>query len=148
MKLVVDTNIVFSAMLNPESTIGDILLNSEGILELYTGHSLREEIEEHRDRILSIARCSSATFEEIKFLIFNQLRFVAEPIIPFEFWQRAAFYVRDADMDDIPFVALSLFLGCKLWTGDKKLLEGLAAKGYTEMVSTSDVREVLRASRS
>jgi predicted nucleic acid-binding protein len=33
MKVVVDTNIVFSALLNVNSTIGDLLLNAHGEME-------------------------------------------------------------------------------------------------------------------
>jgi len=41
-------------------------------------------------------------------------------------------------MDDIAFVALNDFLNTKLWTGDKKLLLGLRAKGYLNILSAND----------
>ena len=36
MKVVVDTNIVFSAILNPQSNIGQILLNKDNKLQFYS----------------------------------------------------------------------------------------------------------------
>jgi predicted nucleic acid-binding protein len=34
------------------------------------------------------------------------------------------------DINDIPFIALSVELKIPLWTGDKKLKEGLKLKGF------------------
>lgn len=36
MKVVVDTNIVFSSILNSDSKIGDLLLNSGNYIDFYT----------------------------------------------------------------------------------------------------------------
>jgi predicted nucleic acid-binding protein len=43
-------------------------------------------------------------------------------------------------MDDIAFIALTEFMDCKLWTGDQKLLKGIRAKGYTNALSTDEVK--------
>ncbi|RMG24125.1 MAG: hypothetical protein D6730_13160 [Bacteroidetes bacterium] len=51
MKVIVDSNIIFSALLNTQSTIGDILLSSQDQLNFYTCGYLREEIEAHKPRI-------------------------------------------------------------------------------------------------
>ena len=48
MKIIVDSNIVFSAMLNKQSVIGDVLLNSQEYFEFYTFEYLREEIANHK----------------------------------------------------------------------------------------------------
>ncbi len=42
MKIVVDTNIAFSAILNRETKIGDLLMNSEGLLEFHACQYLRQ----------------------------------------------------------------------------------------------------------
>jgi predicted nucleic acid-binding protein len=36
----------------------------------------------------------------------------------------------DLDPKDTPFVALTIELGGRLWTGDKALVRGLRAKGF------------------
>ncbi|MDR1739210.1 MAG: hypothetical protein LBR45_00425 [Bacteroidales bacterium] len=46
--------------------------------------------------------------------------------------------VADIDFDDFAFVALSEHLDALLWTGDKKLLNGLQQKGYKCIISTAD----------
>jgi predicted nucleic acid-binding protein len=48
MKFVVDTNIVFSAVLNTQSKIGDLMMNSQGIFEFYACDTLRSELKKHR----------------------------------------------------------------------------------------------------
>lgn len=124
MKVVVDSNIVFSAILNPGSSIGDIILNSQETFSFYACDYVREEINEHKDKIIKITGYDKREYDEVEFLVYKQIDFFSESTIPFEFWKKAADFVRDIDMDDIPFVALSLFLDIKLWTGDKWLIGG------------------------
>jgi predicted nucleic acid-binding protein len=46
---------------------------------------------------------------------------------------------KDVDLDDIPFVAFSFCLKCKVWTGDKKLIKGLKENGFDKIVTTNDL---------
>ncbi len=139
MKVVVDSNIIFSAMLNPESSIGDIILNSQDTFTFYGCEYLREEINYHKDKIIKIAGYDAQEYDDVEFLVYKQVDFFSESTIPFEFWQKAADLVRDVDMDDISHVALSLFLDIKLWTGDKLLIGGLTKKGFTNFITTQEI---------
>ncbi|RYX80158.1 hypothetical protein EON73_05680 [bacterium] len=51
VKIVVDTNIVFSALLNSNSRIALILLDLKLKHTFYTSNQLLVEIEEHRDKL-------------------------------------------------------------------------------------------------
>jgi len=51
--------------------------------------------------------------------------------------------VRDIDKNDIQFVALTEYLSGQLWTGDKKLLNGLIAKGYKNCITTEELYSFL-----
>ena len=144
MKVLVDSNIVFSAMLNPESSIGDIILNSQDTFSFYGCEYLREEINNHKAKILKIAGYDEREYDEVEFLVYKQIDFFSESTIPFEFWKKAADLVRDVDMDDISHVALSLFLDIKLWTGDKLLIGGLTKKGFKNIVTTQDMLQLRR----
>ena len=55
MKIVVDTNIVFSAILNTNSKIGDLLMNSESIFEFRSVMYLKDEIEKHEEKLMTIS---------------------------------------------------------------------------------------------
>jgi predicted nucleic acid-binding protein len=142
MKIVVDSNVVFSALLNPKSSIGDIILNSQDTFSFYTCEFLREEIGNHKNKILARTGYDDRDFNELEFLVYKQIDFFSESTIPFEFWRKAAEFVRDIDMDDISFVALSLFLDLKLWTGDKSLQIGLARKGFTNIITTQEMMQL------
>jgi predicted nucleic acid-binding protein len=139
MKIIVDTNIVFSTLLNTSSRIGDLLLNSDKVFEFYTCNLLKEEITDHKDKLLKISGYTENHFATLCQIVFAKINFISEDIIPFEYWQLALPIVRDVDMDDIAFVALNNLLGAKLWTGDKKLLEGIRAKGYPNIISTEEI---------
>ncbi len=144
MKVVIDSNIVFSAMLNRASSIGDIILNSQDMFTFYACQYLREEINDHKEKIIKITGYDEREYNEVEFLIYKQITFFSESTIPFEFWHKAADFVRDVDMDDITFVALSLFLDIKLWTGDKPLIGGLTKKGFQNIITTQEILQLRR----
>lgn len=139
MKIVVDTNIVFSAILNTESKIGDLLMNSEAIFEFRSAMYLKEEIEKHEGKLMTISELTKDEIEQSTEQVFSYIKFISEEIIPFEIWQKAARLVRDVDMDDIAFVALSEYEDIKLWTGDRELIAGLTAKGFQRCISTEEM---------
>ena len=55
MKIVVDTNIVFTALLNPDAKIGQILIYGQKRFEFYAPQLLKEEIRKHYDLEISFA---------------------------------------------------------------------------------------------
>lgn len=70
------------------------------------------------------------------FQITNQIIFTSEALIPFEYWLKDANWVRDIDMNDIAFLALTKLFGVKIWTGDKELMKGLVKKGFRNFTTT------------
>jgi predicted nucleic acid-binding protein len=58
MKIIVDTNIIFSAILNSDGKIGDLLLNSFKVLDFFSAEYLRFEIKNHYDKLSKISRQS------------------------------------------------------------------------------------------
>lgn len=139
MKFVVDTNIVFSAVLNTQSKIGDLIMNSAGIFEFYACDTLRSELKRHRARLLGLSQLNEEQLDQSVFQITNCINFTAEALIPFEYWLKGAELVRDTDMDDIAFLALTEFLGVKIWTGDRVLMKGLAKKGYSNFITSEEL---------
>ena len=139
MKFVVDTNIAFSAILNTQSKIGDLIMNSHGIFEFHACDTLRSELKKHRSKLLELSKLSDEQLDQSIYQITNCLNFTAEALIPFEYWLKGAELVRDVDMDDIAFLALNEFLSVKLLTGDKELMKGLAKKGYTTFITTEEL---------
>jgi predicted nucleic acid-binding protein len=139
VKFAVDTNIAFSAVLNTESKIGDLIMNSYGIFEFHACDTLRLELKKHRPKLLELSRMSEEQLDHSEYQITSCLTFTNEALIPFEFWTTAASLVREIDMNDVAFVTLAEFLNIKLWTGDKELIKGLAKKGYNNFITTDEL---------
>ena len=135
----VDTNIVFSAILNTDSNIGDLLLNSSNVFIFYSAKYLQYEIENHKNKLIEISHLKQKEIEEVKNLIYGNIKFLSEEQIPSEVWKRSVSFIGEVDMDDIAFVAMSEYLSTDLWTGDKKLIKGLQAKGFERCVRTQDL---------
>jgi predicted nucleic acid-binding protein len=71
-----------------------------------------------------LQKASKLTEEEIsraKTELFKYIKTISLELIPQEMWLVAEDLTLDIDPDDIPFVALSIFLDAHLWTGDKIL---------------------------
>jgi predicted nucleic acid-binding protein len=139
MKIVVDTNVIISAILHPSGKIGELLMYAQKEFQFYAPYLVKDEIKRHQAKLLLLSQMNNDDFEIVKDLIFNCLMFISEEQIPFEYWQNALPIVREVDIDDIAFVVLSEYIDAKLWTGDKKLLVGISKKGFQRGISTEDV---------
>lgn len=139
MKIIVDTNIIFSGLLNTNGTIGDLLFNSEGVFEFYSCNYMRHEIEKHWEKLKSISKLSPSQLQESRFKLFERINFINEELIPAKTWLLSEEIVTNIDMDDVDFVALTKHLKGHLWTGDKELYNGLKQKGFKRIYNTAQL---------
>ena len=123
---IIDSNLIFSAILNIKSGIGQFILKSNDYnISLYVPKYLNSKITKHFDKILSI---SSLTEDEVNLLInkiYSYISFIDDKIIPFDEYVKAMRIVSAIDPDDVTFVALANYMNLPLWTGDIKLYNGL-----------------------
>lgn len=139
MIIIVDTNIAFSAMLNTKSTIGDLILNSENIFEFRSCNYLIHEIDNHWKKLQQISKLSPEELINIQRIVFSNIRFINEELIPKEFWIKSYNLVSKFDLDDVAFIALNEFHNSLFWTGDKVLINGLRSLGYKKIISTDEL---------
>jgi len=59
-------------------------------------------------------------------------------------WQHAYELALDIDEDDTPFVATALGIKGAIWTGDKKLINGLQHKDFQKIYSTTELFELTK----
>lgn len=137
-KIIVDSNIIFSAMLNLDSRIAQILINGGDLYDFYAPKYVRTEIWEHQDKLKKIAKLDNEEFIEVYELVLKNITILDHSIIPIEKYKKAAEICKRIDVDDTIFVAFSYFLKCKLWTGDKKLINGLLKEEKEMTISTAD----------
>ncbi|MCF8372783.1 MAG: hypothetical protein K9H64_14255 [Bacteroidales bacterium] len=145
MIISLDTNIIFSGLVNTKSTIGDLLINSDEYFQFYSCSYMRFEIEKHWQKLLKASRLTESELRESQYRLFRKIHFFNEELISGESWDKAKNLVEDIDIDDIDFVAINEHLNGILWTGDKALYNGLKTKGYNKICNTSDILLILEA---
>lgn len=139
MKIVVDANIIFSALLNSNSNIGDILFNSDKHFEFYSCSYMRYEIRKHWERLKKISKMSDEQLQVSYVQLLVKLKFINEEIIPTETWLAAEEITKKIDVDDTDYVALTKFLKATLWTGDKVLYNGLKKIHFKKTLNTAEI---------
>lgn len=142
MKIVVDSNIVFSALLNTQSKIGNLLINGKNKFDFYSIDYLKEEINSHKSKILDIAKYSQGKYEELYSLITSKIIFINQILLPDSVIDEAFSLTKNIDENDTLFLALSLYLNTPLWTGDKKLITGLRIKGFNNFMNTEQLNDI------
>lgn len=138
-KIVIDSNIVFSALLNINSRIGQILINGSKYYKFYSPEYIRQEIIEHQEKIKRIGKLTDNEFIETYELIIRNLSILNHTIIPKKFYKTALELCNSVDVEDTAFVAITNYLKGKLWTGDKKLIKGLKEKNYHRIITTEEL---------
>ena len=143
MKIIVDTNIVFSAILNSNSRIGKILLNAKEHFQFFTCNYLKVEIQRHQTKLLRITKLTEDQLSELEELITQPITFIDERLIPKDLLIKTETQLQSIDPNDTVFVALTKQLEGKLWTGDMQLYNGLRAKRFRDIILTSELSLLL-----
>ena len=141
MRVVVDTNIVFSAILNTNSKISKIILQPKSKLNLYSSNQLKYELAAHRTKLKKISNYSEIELQRATLLIFSKIRFINAELIPVTLFKKAEKLTLNVDIDDTEFVALTEHIRGKLWTGDKELAKGLISRKWNKLISTEELIE-------
>ncbi len=136
MRIILDANIVFSGILNSNSKIGDLLINSRKDYYFIAPDFLRIEIKKHYPKLIKISGLSLEQIQEAEFQIYKDIHFISEEQIKASYWILAEKLVADVDPKDIHYVAYAKQFRCNIWSGDKALIKGLAKKGFTNFITT------------
>jgi predicted nucleic acid-binding protein len=139
MRIIVDANIIFSAILNTDGKIGDVLLNSHNIYEFIAPRFLKDEIRKYQKKILLISGYSNSELLEIEDKVYKPISFISEVHIPLSIRVSSEHLVKDIDPKDVAYVAFAKYFRCKLWSGDKALRNGLVNKGFTNIINTDEL---------
>ena len=126
--IVVDTNLIFSSLIPKESKIREVLFDSD--LTFYSPNYLIIEIYLHKDKLLKYSKLTESEFYQYFNVIIERIKFIPTAVISTESKQKAYEFCHNIDIKDTAFVALAIELNIPIWTGDKKLKEGLQSKGF------------------
>jgi predicted nucleic acid-binding protein len=115
VKLVVDANVLFSALIKDSGTRR---LFFEERLEIYAPEYLFEEFAEHREEIIQKAHRSEAEFWEVMDILKSRISVV--PVSEFEKFMERAQKV-SPDKDDAVYFAVAFAVEGAIWSNDGNL---------------------------
>jgi len=139
VKIIIDTNIFISAIINKIGKESDIILSPVNDFKKYSCHFLLTEVSLHKEKILKISKLKDYELLELIYKISKKIEFINEEQIPENIWTKAIEYTKVVDESDTPFIALTLYLDGLLWTGDKKLIAGLKKKNFTKIITSNQL---------
>lgn len=67
----------------------------------------------------------------------RNISIINHSIISKDYYRKAIDLCKDIDIDDAVFVAYAICMNAKLWTGDKKLMNGLLSKNFKKLIDTN-----------
>jgi len=122
VKLVVDANVLFSALIKDSMTRR---LFFEERLEIYAPEYLFEEFEEHREEIMQKTHRGESEFWEVMSILKSRIRLI--PLSEFEpFMEKAR--KASPDKDDAIYFAAALAIGGAIWSNDRRLKDQTEVK--------------------
>ena len=139
MRVVVDTNVIFSAILNTNGKLSRIILQPKSRINFYTTNLLYEELDRHKNKLISISKYYEDEFQRAYTIITQRIRTINFDLIPKKDFETAFNLVSTIDVNDIEFVALTEHIKGKLWTSDNVLAKGLAKIGWNKIITTKDL---------
>jgi predicted nucleic acid-binding protein len=132
MELVVDANVIFSALIKSSHT-RHILLTSGWTF--HVPEFLFQEVERHSTELAEKTGLGEVETREILNTLIIVGKINITPVSDFKSFLEKANDV-SPDPDDSPYFALALFKKCALWSNDKKLKEQKIIRVYaTEELS-------------
>jgi predicted nucleic acid-binding protein len=140
VRVVIDTNKVFSAILNSNSKISNIILKPKSGVNFYAPNFLLEELHNHRLKLMKISGLSDYQLDTAIENITKKIRFVNISLIPRDIILASAKLTENVDIDDTEFIALTEHIKGRFWSGDKNLIRGLKLKGWDKFIEDVDLR--------
>jgi predicted nucleic acid-binding protein len=130
VKIVVDTNILFSTLIIKNPKREEILFDISHTF--FTPNFAFWEIYDKKEKILRYTKRTTAEFYEIFERILSVVQFVRNTNVSLESKREAYRLCKDIDLKDMPFIALAIDLTAPLWTGDTRLRSRLIKRGYSD----------------
>lgn len=127
-KVVLDTNLLFSAMLSRNATFREILFDPS--CRFFSAKYLIVEIFKHKERIVKASKASEEEVYAYLHEVLSRIEFVNEDLVSTRNYIHAYWLCKDTDENDTAFIALSLELDADLWSDDEQLKTGLKKKGF------------------
>ncbi|WP_022854168.1 PIN domain-containing protein [Thermodesulfatator atlanticus] len=142
MRVVIDTNLIFSLLLRKNKKLLGILFSDE--VALYAPPHLFLELFKHKDRLLKFTNLKENELLELLLAIFERIEVISYRRIPKDYRAKWFKKLEKCDPADFPFVLTAIVVEGKLWTGDFKLKNCLEENGIDVAITTEELIENLK----
>jgi predicted nucleic acid-binding protein len=146
MIIVVDANIIISGIINPYGPIPKLLLQTTNIDFIVPGLAL-EEINLHKARVCKETKTPVHLFDELLEKLMRRILVFSADSIGVSHVEKAAKLTISVDAKDTLYIAFCFALDASLWTGDLKLYRGLRRKGFNSIITTAELRQLIKGMR-
>jgi predicted nucleic acid-binding protein len=134
MRVVVDTNIIFSALLKEDNRYARALIKNEDAHDFYAVYFTIVELFKHKERIKQFSKLSEEDILEALYELLKHINIINDHFISVSSWKEAMQLAHDVDVKDVPNVALTIELNAQFWTNDNALKKGLQVKGFNHFI--------------
>jgi predicted nucleic acid-binding protein len=141
LKVVLDTNILFSALLSKKGQIRKIIVDESCVF--FSCNFAIAELISHSNKLIRNLKIKQEEWQLFAYQVIKNVNFVNESFLSSKSLNTAVKLCNDVDIKDTPFVALSLELDGYLWTGDKLLANGLKRKHFDKVLMTDDLVKLI-----
>jgi putative PIN family toxin of toxin-antitoxin system len=128
MRVVVDSNIIFSALLLKNSRLRELLFRKNH--RFYCPNYVFVEIFKYKEKIIKYSQLNEIELYEYLNKILENIKSIKKEVISKENRLAAFNLCEDVDEKDAPFIALAIEVDAFMWTGDKTLKRALGKKGF------------------
>jgi predicted nucleic acid-binding protein len=130
MQIIVDANVIFSAIISGKSMYKNLVTQ----YEVFTLDYLFIELATYQKVILEKTKLDNKQLTPYLLAVFSKIKVVPSLLLSANARQQAYDLCVDIDLKDAPYIALAIELNIPLVTNDKVLLEGLQKKKFKNII--------------
>ncbi len=140
MKIVADTNILFSILIKPSGKTYELFNTLTIKNTLFIAERTIAELSKHSNKILKLSHLNEIEVSTFKRELLNRCKVITDLQLPSKIIQEAYNLVKNVDLDDAAFVATTIFLKAVLWSSDKPLKKALQEKGFYNIFDSETIQ--------
>ncbi|WP_462249517.1 PIN domain-containing protein [Ferruginibacter sp.] len=144
MVVIVDANILISAILNINGRIADLIFSNSSTIDFVVPAFIQTELKAKQKKICSENNITTGQFNQNALLLLTQILIINDDEISDAMFEKAFELTKNIDPKDTIYVALAISLDALFLTGDLKLIRALNRKGFSHLITPTDFQRILK----
>ncbi len=144
MVVIVDANILISAILNINGRIADLIFSNSSTIDFVVPAFIQTEVKAKQKKICSENNLTIGQFNQSLHLLLTQVLIINDDEISDAMFKKAFELTKYIDPKDTIYIALAISLDALFLTGDLKLIRALNRNGFSQLITPTDFRRTLK----